>query len=85
MPIFCFVSFLNGSETPKQTINFFVSFAKMTKTEPKQIEFRFVSVRTKTKILLFRGHPNQEYVDTDGWVRVLFNVLGIIEKLSFCH
>jgi hypothetical protein len=35
----------------------FFGFAKQTEKQPKQIEFRFVSVRTE-KIGLFRGHPN---------------------------
>jgi hypothetical protein len=31
---------------------------KQTENQPKQIEFRFVSVRTETLFCLFRGHPN---------------------------
>jgi hypothetical protein len=40
----------NGSETPKK---FVIGFAKQTENEPKQIEFRFVSVRTEKKIVCF--------------------------------
>jgi hypothetical protein len=34
----------------------FFGFAKQTEKQPKQIEFRFVLVRTEKKIWLFRGH-----------------------------
>jgi hypothetical protein len=30
---------------------------KQTETQPKQIEFRFFSVRTENIFCLFRGHP----------------------------
>jgi hypothetical protein len=35
-------------------------FAKQTENQPKQIEFRFVSVRTENFFCLFRGHPSSE-------------------------
>jgi hypothetical protein len=38
------------SETPKQTEKNFFGFAKQTEQQPKQIEFRFVPVRTEKKI-----------------------------------
>jgi hypothetical protein len=45
---FClFRLFQYRSETPKQTEKMFFSFAKQTEKQPKQIEFRFVSVRTE--------------------------------------
>jgi hypothetical protein len=51
-------------ETPKQTETkrnflFLVSWnkPKQTETNPKQILFRFVSVRTEIYFCLFRGHP----------------------------
>jgi hypothetical protein len=34
-----------------------ISFAKQTENQPKQVEFRFVSVRTENFVCLFRGHP----------------------------
>ncbi len=46
------------SETPKQTKKKFFGFAKQTEKQSKQIDFRFVSVRTEKKIWLFRGHPS---------------------------
>ncbi len=44
--------------------NFFFSFAKKNLTEPKQIAFRFVSVRTETQNFLFQGHPTI----TNAWI-----------------
>jgi hypothetical protein len=41
----------------------FFGFAKQTEKQPKQIEFRFVSVQTEKKIRLFRGHPNPKYAN----------------------
>ncbi len=41
----------------------FLGFAKQTEKQPKQIEFRFVSVRTENFFWLFRGHPTG---DSDG-------------------
>jgi hypothetical protein len=34
-----------------------IGFAKQTENQPKQAEFRFVSVRTENFVCLFRGHP----------------------------
>jgi hypothetical protein len=53
------------SETSKQTETNreqkFVGFAKKpTEKQPKQIEFRFVSVLIKKKNSWFRGPPNRE-------------------------
>ncbi len=47
-------------ETPNKPKKMFFGFAKQTKKQPKQIEFRFVSVRTKKNLSLFRGHPTYE-------------------------
>ncbi len=41
---------------PKQIKNLCFGFTKQTKTQPKQILFRFVSVRTEI-FFSFRGHP----------------------------
>jgi hypothetical protein len=43
-----------NTETNREII--FLGFTEKTETEPKQIEFRFVSVRTETKNCLFQGH-----------------------------
>jgi hypothetical protein len=55
---FClFQLFWYWFETSKQTGKKFGGFAKkQTEKQPKQIEFRFVSVQTENKIWLFRGH-----------------------------
>jgi hypothetical protein len=45
---------VRNTETNQKIV---IGFAKQTENEPKQIEFRFVSVRTENKICLFRGHP----------------------------
>ncbi len=45
------------SETPKQTEKMFFDFAKQTEKQPKQIEFRFVSVRTEKKNLIVSRTP----------------------------
>jgi hypothetical protein len=42
---------------------YFIGFAKQTEKEPKQDEFRFVSVRTEIFFVLFRGHPSGEVLD----------------------
>jgi hypothetical protein len=42
---------------PKQTEIFCFWFNETTETKPKQIMFRFVSVRTENIFVLFRGHP----------------------------
>ncbi len=56
---FClFRLFRYRSETPKQSEKKFFGFAKQTEKQPKQIDFRFVSVWTEKKIRLLRGHPN---------------------------
>ena len=60
----CFGCFDIGSKhrnKPKQTEMFFFGFTKQTKTNPKQILFRFVSVRTKIYFCLFRGHPTGNF------------------------
>jgi hypothetical protein len=41
----------------KQTEKYVFGFAKQTENQPKQIEFRFVSVRTENNFCLFQGHP----------------------------
>jgi hypothetical protein len=77
MPIFVFALFQNSSKALKQTGNFFLVLRK-NKTEPKQIELRFVSVRTETKygIVCFkdtlggregrrdRANPTERQTDT---------------------
>jgi hypothetical protein len=48
---FLFRLFRYRSETPKRTgKKMFFGFTKQTEKQPKQIEFRFVSVRTEKKI-----------------------------------
>jgi hypothetical protein len=37
---------------------YFIGFAKQTEKQPKQVEFRFVSVRNEKLFCLFRGHPS---------------------------
>jgi hypothetical protein len=49
----CFGCFDTGPKhqnKPKQTEENVFGFAKQTEKQPKQIEFRFVSVRTEKKI-----------------------------------
>jgi hypothetical protein len=46
---------------PKKT---FFSFAKQTENQPKQILFRFVSVRTENFFCLFRKHPKLKHRGT---------------------
>jgi hypothetical protein len=36
-----------------------IGFVKQTEKQPKQVEFRFVAVRTENLFCLFRGHPSQ--------------------------
>jgi hypothetical protein len=48
----------NTETNQNKPTNFVISFAKQTENQPKQIEFRFVSVRTENIFCLFRGHPN---------------------------
>jgi hypothetical protein len=56
-PICLFPLFPNGSETPKQTEKIVIGFAKQTENEPKQIDFRFVSVRTEKYFLFVSRTP----------------------------
>jgi hypothetical protein len=61
----CFGCFDTGPKhrnKPIQTEKKFSGFVKQTEKQPKQIEFRFVSVRTEKKIWLFRGHPSENQV-----------------------
>jgi hypothetical protein len=46
----CFDTGPKHRNKPKQTEKMFFGFAKQTEKQPKQIEFRFVSVRTEKKI-----------------------------------
>ncbi len=64
----CFDTGLKHRNNPKQTENMFFGFVKQTEKQPKQIDFRFVSVWTKKKVLLFRGHPS-----TDGQNRATYS------------
>jgi hypothetical protein len=52
---FClFCLFRYWSETPKQTGKKCSGFAKQTEKQPKQIELRFVSVRTEKNLIVLR-------------------------------
>jgi len=51
----CFDTCSKHRNKPKKL---FFGFVKQTETQPKQIEFRFFSVRTENIFCLFRGHPN---------------------------
>jgi hypothetical protein len=53
----CFGCFETGPKHRNKPKKIVIGFAKQPENEPKQIEFRFVSVRTEKKICLFRGHP----------------------------
>jgi hypothetical protein len=53
----CFETDPKHRNKPKQTEKMFISFAKQAENQPKQIEFRFVSVRTEKFFCLLRGHP----------------------------
>ncbi len=53
----CFSCFDTGPKHRNKPKKKFFGFAKQTEKQPKQIEFRFVSVRTEKNIWLFRGHP----------------------------
>jgi hypothetical protein len=59
---YLFLLFWYRFETTKQTERnrkkMIFGFAKQMEKQSKQIEFQFVSVRTKKKIWLFRGHPS---------------------------
>ncbi len=54
----CFNCFDIGSKHRKQTKNFDLIW--VSRNKPKQILFRFVSVRTEIFVCLFRGHPIPE-------------------------
>jgi hypothetical protein len=51
----CFDTCSKHRNKPKKL---FFGFVKQTETQPKQIVFRFFSVRTENIFCLFRGHPN---------------------------
>ncbi len=53
----CFGCFDTGPKHRNKPKKMCIGFAKQTEKQPKQIEFRFVSVRTENFFLLFRGHP----------------------------
>jgi hypothetical protein len=55
----CFGCFETGPKHRNKPKKIFFGFAKQTENQPKQIVFRFVSVRTEKKIYLFRGHPSE--------------------------
>jgi hypothetical protein len=63
-----FRMFRYGFETPKLTETnrkFFFGFAKQTENQPKQIEFRFVSVRTEKKICFEDTlHATQQHINS---------------------
>jgi hypothetical protein len=62
---FCLFQFFRYRfETPKQTKIFVFGFTKQIVTQPKQILFRFVSIRTEIFFCLFRGHPCKESIAT---------------------
>jgi hypothetical protein len=80
----CFGCFETGPKhrnKPKQTEKIVIGFAKQTENEPKQIEFRFVSVRTEKKICLFRGHPTG--IDTRRLQSLLISILVNIVDFVF--
>jgi hypothetical protein len=58
----CFGCFETDPKHRNKPKKCFISFAKQTEKQPKQIEFRFVSVRTENFFCLFRGHPNDGYM-----------------------
>jgi hypothetical protein len=45
---------------PNKPKKYCLSFSKQTENQPKQVEFRFVSVWTEIFFCLFRGHPTYE-------------------------
>jgi hypothetical protein len=68
---------------PKKIV---IGFAKQTENEPKQIEFRFVSVRTEKKICLFRGRPILKHFFAAKQVKIgsrLNRIRNIVGKI-FC-
>ncbi len=58
----CFGCFHIGSKHRNKPKCFVFGFTKQTKTNAKQILFRFVSVRTEIYFCLFRGHPTHNGV-----------------------
>jgi hypothetical protein len=50
----CFGCFETGSKHRNKPKKIVIGFAKQTENEPKQIEFRFVSVRTEKKLFVSR-------------------------------
>jgi hypothetical protein len=54
----CFGCFDTGQKQRNKPKKIIFGFAKQTEKQLKQIEFRFVSIRTEKIFLLFRGHPN---------------------------
>ncbi len=54
----CFGCFDKGSKHRNKPKIFGFVFTKQTETNPKQILFRFFSVRTEIYFCLFRGHPS---------------------------
>ncbi len=58
----CFGCFDIGSKHRNKPKFFGFGFTKQTETNPKQILFRFVSVRTEIYFCLFRGHPNWKHL-----------------------
>jgi hypothetical protein len=86
--IYLFRLFRYWSETPKQT-----------EKQPKQVEFRFVSVLTENLFYLLRGHPNR-YINVDTCVQyisatktnnykiregILISYHTVLFKLAFMH
>jgi hypothetical protein len=55
----CFETDLKHRNKPTKC---FISFAKQTENQPKQIELRFVSVQTEIFFYLFRGHPSNSTI-----------------------
>jgi hypothetical protein len=53
----CFGSFETSPKHRNKPKKIVFGFAKQTENQPKQTEFRFVSVRTENIFCLFRGHP----------------------------
>jgi hypothetical protein len=67
----CFGCFETDPKHRNKPKKCFISFAKQTENQPKQIEFRFVSVRTEHFVCLFRGHPTQYTVMGGGGYMIL--------------
>jgi hypothetical protein len=58
---------------------FIIGFAKQTENEPKQIEFRFVSVRNEKKNLFVSRTPYLLYIITHGMMTNIFMVRKRVE------